>query len=101
MIVPKKLEVKITHECVFCKCERSIIVPMSDYITYLQGERSIQDVFPEMSPDDREFFFISGICPDCWDKIFVEPASEEEISKIADELAEMHWEIEGEIARGK
>lgn len=101
MIIPKKLEVKITHECVYCKKERSIIIPMNDYITYLQGKGNVQDIFTEMSPDDREFFFISGICPDCWDKIFVEPSSEEEISKIADELAEMHYEIQGEIERGK
>lgn len=95
------VEVKITQQCKCCKGVKSIIISMEDYITWLQGKKNIQDIFPEMSPDDREFFFISGICPDCWDKIFVEPSSEEEISKIADELAEMHYEIQGEIERGK
>ena len=101
MLIPKKVEVKITHECVYCKKEKSIIIPMNDYITYLRGEENVQDIFPEMSADDREFFFISGICPDCWGRIFAEPSSEEEINKIVDELAEMHYEIQGEIERGK
>ena len=101
MIVPTKVEVKLTQKCVYCGNEKSIIIPIQDYVAYLQGESSIQEVFPEMSPDDREFFFISGICPDCWDRMFQEPSSEEDIDAIADELAEMHWEIEGEIARGK
>lgn len=101
MIIPKKVEVKITHECPLCKKEQSIIIPMSDYITYLQGEKNVQDIFPELSADDREFFFISGICPDCWDGIFPEASSEEEINKIVDDLAEMHFEIQGEIEQGK
>lgn len=95
------VEVKITQQCKCCKGVKSIIISMEDYITWLQGKKNIQDIFPEMSPGDREFFFITGICPDCWDRIFVEPSSEEEISKIADELAEIHYEIQGEIERGK
>lgn len=95
------VEVKVTHQCRMCKKEKSIIISMEDYITWLQGKKNVQDIFPEMSADDREFFFISGICSDCWDKLIVEPSSEEEINKIADELAEIHYEIQGEIERGK
>lgn len=95
------VEVKITHQCRICNKEKSIIISMEDYITWLQGKKNVQDIFPEMSADDREFFFISGICSNCWDKFIAEPSSEEEISKIADELAEMHYEIQGEIERGK
>lgn len=29
----------------------------------------IQDIFPNMKKEIREQF-ITGICPDCWDKIF-------------------------------
>lgn len=95
------VEVKITQQCKICNKEKSIIISMEDYITWLQGKKNIQDIFPEMFPGDREFFFITGICSDCWDRIFVEPSSEEEINKIADELAEMHYEIQGEIECGK
>lgn len=28
----------------------------------------IQDVFPELSAEDREFL-ISGLCPDCWNAL--------------------------------
>ena len=66
------VEVKITQQCKCCKSEKSIIISMEDYIIWLQGRKNIQDIFPEMSADDREFFFISRICPDCWDKIFSE-----------------------------
>jgi hypothetical protein len=66
------VEVKITQQCRCCKGVKSIIISMEDYITWLQGKKNIQDIFPEMSADDREFFFISGVCPECWDKIFGE-----------------------------
>ena len=31
--------------------------------------RSIQEIAPNLSPEYREMF-ISGICPECWKKIF-------------------------------
>ena len=30
----------------------------------------VQDFFPDLSPEDRELFFISGICVNCWNSIF-------------------------------
>lgn len=95
------VEVKLTQECKCCGSEKSIVISMQDYISWLHQNQSVQEIFPEMSPGDRELFFISGICSECWDKMFAEPASEEELNKMADELAEMHWEMQGEIERGK
>ena len=38
--------------------------------------RHVQDVFPDWSPADRELYFITGICGDCWKKLF--PPEEED-----------------------
>lgn len=29
----------------------------------------VQHIFPQMPPEEREML-ISGICPDCWNKLF-------------------------------
>ena len=34
-----------------------------------KGGALVQRAFPNMSPEQREMF-ISGICPECWEKIF-------------------------------
>lgn len=48
---------------------------------------SIQDIIPNVSPAYREMF-ISGICPECWDKMFgCEETEEESVSDSAMELA--------------
>ena len=56
--------------CPMCNTYHTLTVDMTRFILY-QGGMSIQDAFPEMSPTDRERF-ISGLCPDCQKKIFVE-----------------------------
>ncbi len=48
----------------------------------------VQDVFPELSADDRELFFISHICGDCWDEIFDEDI-ENKIELSAEEFADI------------
>ena len=39
-------------------------------IDQLKKGELVQRVFPELSPADRELFFISHICGDCWDSLF-------------------------------
>lgn len=39
----------------------------------------VQNVFPELSPKERELYFISHICPTCWDNIFAEDDDDEDI----------------------
>jgi hypothetical protein len=39
------------------------------WLEYDEGEILIQNIFPEISAEDREIM-LSGICGDCFDKIF-------------------------------
>lgn len=48
----------------------SVRVPAAGLHEYDKG-MNIQDAFPNMSKDDREFL-ISGITPEEWNKLFVE-----------------------------
>lgn len=56
--------------CPMCNTYHTLTVELEQYLNYLNGEL-VQDAFPHMSPTDRERF-ISGLCPDCQKKIFVE-----------------------------
>ena len=60
--------VLIIKPCPFCKKEYQKMFPADGWRKYLNGEK-VQDCFPEMSADDREFL-ITGICPTCWDLTF-------------------------------
>ena len=69
----------MAHIAAQCTCCGNIIqIPCSDE-TYVQAQfwnaatdpRSIQEVFPDISPQYRELF-ISGVCPACWDVMFGE-----------------------------
>lgn len=56
------------------KCKEEKVVPMTaeQYIRLDEGlsiGMHIQDAVPDMEPKWREMF-ISGICPNCWKKIF-------------------------------
>ena len=66
-------DVKMVHIVTRCRCCKNIIqIPCSDE-TYVAAQfwnaatdpRPIQEVFPDMSPENREMF-VSGICPTCW-----------------------------------
>ena len=58
----------IYRKCVECGNVKSLEVE-SEKLKRLYNEK-VHDVFPELSPEDREFFFINGICPKCWDEMF-------------------------------
>lgn len=47
----------------------SVTVSQPRYVGWLGGNNMIQDAFPELSSDDREFL-ISGSTPAEWDKMF-------------------------------
>ena len=72
-------DVKMAHIATRCRCCKNIIqIPCSDE-TYVAAQfwnaatdpRPIQEVFPDMSPENREMF-VSGICPTCWNVMFGE-----------------------------
>ncbi len=41
-------------------------ITFEDYQRWERGEGLIQDIFPSLSPDQREFL-MTGIMPDSWD----------------------------------
>ncbi len=60
--------VLIIKPCPFCKNEYQKMFPADGYRRYQAGEK-VQNCFPHMSTDDREFL-ITGTCPTCWGLTF-------------------------------
>lgn len=60
---------KVTVKCPQCGKEFSKEFDDSKLAKLKAGE-SVQDVFPELSSDERESFFLSHLCPECWDNLF-------------------------------
>ena len=61
-------EVTVITSCPFCGHANEVAVNEMDYLDWQDGTLA-QNAFPYLSPDEREAL-ISGICPDCWDKMF-------------------------------
>ncbi|AZS06762.1 hypothetical protein HOU95_gp045 [Streptomyces phage Hiyaa] len=55
--------------------EIRLTVGSEDLAAWQRGEGHIQDIFPYLTPAEREMFQ-SGICGDCWNVVF--PPEEEE-----------------------
>jgi hypothetical protein len=69
---PVHVYVLTTVPCIVCQREqREISVPASGLFKYHQGA-FVQDAFPDMPPADREQLFMSGIGPNCFNKMFSE-----------------------------
>lgn len=58
------------YSCCVCKVIEVIPVQEEDFIAWRQGGY-IQDIFHYLSADTREIM-ISGICGECYDKMFGE-----------------------------
>ena len=60
------------------ECGKETILEMTDnqYNDYKENKKYIQDIFSNWTPGQREML-ITGICPDCWNKIFNEENYEE------------------------
>ena len=61
----------VSQDCRACGHEFVISVDNDAYNKYLRGAM-VQDCFPHLSADDRELFFISGLCGKCWDILIPE-----------------------------
>lgn len=59
--------------CPICGTMQAVRVSVGSYVSWQTGVL-IQDAMPELNADQREFF-LTGICPPCWDILF--PESEE------------------------
>lgn len=61
---------EIYMDCSMCGEQHTLKVRVEDYLVYDSPNRPhIQDIFPYLSPAERELM-ISGICPKCWEKLF-------------------------------
>ena len=63
--------VSVSATCTLCADIQHIDVPMRDYLAWRHGE-FVQNAFHYLTPAEREFFFQSRICGDCWDNMFSE-----------------------------
>jgi hypothetical protein len=60
----------IVHNlCVHCRKPGNFILTHKQYDDIVNKGMFIQDVFPELNADEREFM-ISGTHPACWDEMF-------------------------------
>ncbi len=60
-----------TAESLTCpKCQGSIKIELAGrQLHAYHNDNLIDEVLPDMNPEDRERF-ITGICPPCWEKMF-------------------------------
>jgi len=65
------------HDCVVCgRIHEPVVLDAEKYYRWKEDGECIQDVFPEMTKDQREIL-ISGTCPECWDELFGRCAEED------------------------
>ena len=60
----------VTPNCTVCEKSSSIDLDSEDIARWKEGSL-IQDVWPDMTPEDREIL-ISGTHPECWTALFTE-----------------------------
>lgn len=58
----------VKRTCPFCGEKMALPVEENEYSAWASGI-SAQKAFPNLSAEEREFI-ISGICENCWEKIF-------------------------------
>lgn len=76
----------ITTRCPICG--ESTIHTLTDdqfrrLVAWKNREGLVQDLLYDFSADQREQF-MTGICPDCWNKMFGGPDTEDELVEEAD-----------------
>lgn len=62
---PMTLEV----DCRVCGKTVNVVIEQEDFKKFKNHEGAVQDIFPYLGADEREML-ISGICPECWEKLF-------------------------------
>jgi hypothetical protein len=76
---------QLTGQCVFCNKNVCVTVEAQEYFNWTQLGKHVQDAFPTLSENDREFL-ISRICGTCFDGMF-ENAEENRAESIAESKA--------------
>ena len=70
----EELKIDVVAICHCCGTTKTYLLPAAKVLAW-RGGMLIQDAFPDMSVDDREFL-ISGTCPACWEQLFKEETDE-------------------------
>ena len=73
-------EYLVVTVCPMCGQYHEVGVNETDYWDWDDG-MNVQDAFPYLSANEREML-ISGICPECWDRMF--PPEEDEDEDMED-----------------
>jgi hypothetical protein len=62
---------KVTRQSIVSGKTRTKDLPITpvQYVKYIRGEGYIQDIMPDLPPEDREFI-INGVTPEEWENIF-------------------------------
>ena len=70
----------LVNTCPFCgQVHESPVFTRAKWETWLRAHAQgahVQSFWPELSPAEREEFFVSGMCDACWKKTF--PETEED-----------------------
>lgn len=66
---------RVSRECPLCNKTTSVKVLSQDLWDYehaVGDKRFVQVAFPYVEAADREAVFVSGVCAECWDKMFAD-----------------------------
>lgn len=69
--------VEVDFVCTICHETVTVTVEAEDLERWKRRETNIQDIFPYLSAGERELF-LSGICPECYDDLFLAACSSED-----------------------
>lgn len=61
--------------CIMCNKTFVIMLDPRKLAQYRAGNGKVQDIFPDLSADERELI-MSGICGECYDKMFGDEVDE-------------------------
>lgn len=79
LVLSDQTFVQVAIECSVCTDHKILIVNTYDWGIWKNREKLktpyVQDLFPNMSKDERELL-LSGICGPCFDRVFAEPPEE-------------------------
>ena len=70
--MPEQRDFTLIVRCYMCGKEYEIKVYEKDYREYASpNRRHIQDIFPYLTPAERELL-ISQVCETCWNDMFID-----------------------------
>ena len=69
---------RLKHVCRSCGETHFLDVEPGKLVKWIESPEvpHVQEFWPEVSPELREEFFISGICAKCWQELFKEEEGE-------------------------